>query len=320
MKKAIFFTTVLFTVLLSVQSAYSYTMYIYVNTQASDTGRQLAKTCDCATEGCECVVTCYHNLYCSCTPGITNYGKIEVWSGTTLLSSSVWGALYTAVNTNPCAPNLNYSVAGTIGGSYQYDCSVDSFNTTDVAANWSVPTDNRIYKICFYVGDTTAVNYYMRQTPLGPNIYSGMITPSAAGWACTSDMNLAWGYSNMILGRTSGSVGYSSVDSGTGNSIFNGVDETVYDRWHAVCMGNNPCGPSSRTMTIQIGWNNFTISTKDFYICNSNCPDSCSGLAIAYWDNMKSKWYALSELNYTTKNIQYWIYSSRPCTLNITES
>jgi len=318
MQQITFFTAILLTTLLLVQSAYSYTIKIYVNTQPSDTGQQLAKTCDCGTNAtCECPVTCYHNALCSCTPSVTNYGKAETWNGTTLLSNSSWTKLYTAVSTTPCTGYMNYSVTGTVGGSYQYDCSIDDFNVTEAAANWSIVSGN-IYRICFYANNTSPVNYYLRQTPTGPNIYTGTITPSAAGWAC-ANVDLTWSYSNVVFGRTSGSVGYSYVDSGTGNSIFNGVAQTSYDRWHAVCIAYGSCGPGSRDLYLQKGWNNLIVSTRDYYVCNSTCAEGCSGLAIAYWDTAKSKWYGIPELNDTIKNIEYWIYAPQSCSFSIME-
>jgi len=318
MQQITFFTAILLTTLLLVQSAYSYTIKIYVNTQPSDTGQQLAKTCDCGTNAtCECPVTCYHNALCSCVPGVTNYGKAETWNGTALLSNSSWTKLYTAVATTPCTGYMNYSVTGTVGGSYQYDCSIDDFNVTEAAANWSIVSGN-IYRICFYANNTSPVNYYLRQTPTGPNIYTGTITPSAVGWAC-ANVDLTWSYSNVVFGRTSGSVGYSYVDSGTGNSIFNGVAQTSYDRWHAVCIAYGSCGPGSRDLYLQKGWNNLIVSTKDYYVCNSTCAEGCSGLAIAYWDTAKSKWYGTPELNDTIKNIEYWIYAPQSCSFSIME-
>jgi len=323
MKGIIFFVAATLAVLLLARPTLSYTINISVNTQPSDTGRQLAKTCDCGTsQTCECTVTCYHNAYCSCTPGVTNYGKIETWNGTILLSNSSWAKLYTAVSTNPCIPYLNYSVTGTVGGSYQYDCSIDAFNVTDAsAANWSV-VPGSIFRICFYVNNTSPVSYYIRRTPTGPNNYTGTIAPTATGWAC-KNVNLPWDYRTMVLGRTSGLIGYSTVDVGTGNSIFYNLRQSNYDRWHAVCMGIGACGPYSRPIYLQKGWNPLMgpnyISTRDFFVCETNCPDGCSGLAIAYWDALKSRWYAVPELNDTVKNIEYWIYAPYACSFSVFE-
>jgi hypothetical protein len=62
----------------------NYTIKIYVNDQPSDTGSQLAKTCDCGSQPtCDCPLTCYHTALCSCAPGVTNYGKAETWDETT---------------------------------------------------------------------------------------------------------------------------------------------------------------------------------------------------------------------------------------------
>jgi len=325
----VFLAAAIIATLISMPAAFSYSIRIYVNTQPSDTGRQLAKTCDCGSNStCACPVTCYHNALCSCTPGVTNYGKAETWNETVLLSNSSWTKIYTAVSTNPCEPYMNYSVTGTVGGSYQYDCSIDDFNTTTAAANWSV-TPNNITKVCFYVNDTSMVSYYLRQTAAGPDISTGTITPTAAGWAC-KDVSLEWSYSTLVLGRTSGLVGYSYVDEGTGNSVFNGLAETYYDRWHAVCMNTTfpitttttttiPICEQGRTISLQRGWSTFIISTKDFSVCESNCPDGCNGLMIAYWDAAKSRWYAVPELNDTVKNVQYWIYAPSTCSLKVIE-
>jgi len=68
--------------------AANYTIKIYINTQPSDVGQSLVKTCDCGVNStCDCTFT--YN------PVGTTYGKAETWLGTTFLSSSGWILIYT---------------------------------------------------------------------------------------------------------------------------------------------------------------------------------------------------------------------------------
>jgi len=87
MKSTTFFIAMLFTTFLLTGLAFAYSVRIYVNTQPSDTGQQLVKTCDCGTNStCECLFTYDANQ--------TTYAKAETWNDTTFLSSSDWILIY----------------------------------------------------------------------------------------------------------------------------------------------------------------------------------------------------------------------------------